>query len=457
MLAVGALGNQHGRMSDEYDVIVIGAGPVGENAADYAIRGTDFTAALIEQELIGGECSYFACMPSKALLRPVAVAAVTQDLSGVRPTEIDVEAVLARRDYWVSNYDDSGQVSWAESAGIDIVRGTGRVTGERQVTVGERTLTARHAIVVATGSRPSIPTELADVRPWTNRDVTGVVEIPERLAIIGGGVVACEAATWMAALGSKVTLLVRRRLLDRVEPFAADFVKKSLDRSGIEVRLGVSVTAAQRPGALSDGLGRLHGGPVGLQIAGEWQSFDEVLVAAGRKLNREALPEGDRPDWLHLVGDVSGEPALTHWGKYRARILGAALKAQLLGRPAPEVPDDVPVPQVIFTDPEISSVGPTLAQAQTGDPDAYALDVPIGSASGVKLLVDHPEGQARLVVAGDGRLLGATFVGPEVAELLHAATVAVVGRMTLDQLWHAVPSYPTASEIWLRLLESGLD
>ena len=441
-------------MSDEYDVIVIGAGPVGENAADYAVRGTDFTAALVEQELIGGECSYFACIPSKALLRPVAVAAVTNDLRGVRPTSIDVEAMLARRDYWVSNYDDSGQVRWAESAGIQIIRGTGRVTGERQVTVGDRTLTARHAVVVATGSRPTIPAELADVRPWTNRDATGVVEIPERLAIIGGGVVACEAATWMAALGSRVTMLVRRRLLDRVEPFAADLVRNSLGRKGIDVRLGTGVTAAQRPGALDDGRGRLHGGPVSLQIAGEWHTFDEVLVAAGRTLNTDALPDGERPDWLHLVGDVSGEPALTHWGKYRARVLGTRLRAELLGHPAPEVPDDVPVPQVIFTDPEIASVGPTLTEARVGDPDAYPLDVPITSVSGVNLLVDHPVGQARLVVAGSGRLLGATFVGPEVAELVHAATVAVVGRLTLDQLWHAVPSYPSASEIWLRLLES---
>ncbi len=452
-------------MSDEYDVLVIGAGPVGENAAQFAIRGTDRTAALIEQELVGGECSYYACMPSKALLRPIAVAGVSKDLRGVSPTEIDAAELLARRDYWVSHYDDTGQVTWAESAGIDVIRGTGTVTGERRVSVGDRTLTARHAVVVATGSRAAIPAELADVRPWTSRDATGVVEVPGRLAIVGGGVVACEAACWMAALGSRVTLLVRRRLLPRLEPFAADAVSDGLRRVGVEVRLGSGVTAAERPGAISDGLGRLHGGPVRLRLGDGWEEFDEVLVAAGRLLNVEALPPGLRPDgdgsgrlpdWLHLVGDVSGEPALTHWGKYRARQLGRRLQALMAGRPVPAEPEDVPVPQVIFTDPEVATVGPTLAQAQADDPGAAGLDVPISAASGVGLLVDHPHGRARLVVAGDGRLVGATFVGPEVAELLHAATVAIVGRLTLDQLWHAVPSYPTASEVWLRLLESTL-
>ena len=444
-------------MTDEYDVIVIGAGPVGENAAQYAVRGTDRTACLIERELVGGECSFYACIPSKALLRPPTVAAVSADLQGLRPTRIDPEALLARRDYWVGNYDDSGGAGWAESVGIDVVRGEGRVTGERQVSVGDRTLTARHAVVVATGSSPAIPDAFAPVNPWTNRDATGVVDIPERLAIVGGGVVACEAATWLAALGSSVTMFVRRTLLDRVEPFAADLVLEGLRRQGIDVRLGVSVGAAERPGDLNDGLGRLHGGPVRLQGDDQWEEFDEVLVATGRRLNTEALPGQERPAWLHLVGDVSGEPALTHWGKYRARLLGGRLRDEMLGVPVPSAPGHIPVPQVIFTDPEVAAVGPTLEQARADEPGAYALDVPITSASGVNLLVDHPEGKARLVVAGDGRLLGATFVGPEIAELVHAATVAVVGRMTLDQLWHAVPSFPTASEVWLRLLEASLD
>lgn len=444
-------------MTDVYDVVVVGAGPVGENAAHYFVRGSELTAALVESELVGGECSYYACMPSKALLRPVSVAALTRDLRGVRPTTIDVDAVLARRDYWVGDYDDSGQADWAASVGIAVVRGQGRVTGDRRVAVGDRTLTARHAVIVATGSRPAIPAELAGVRPWTNRDATGVVEVPHRLAIVGGGVVACEAATWMVALGSRVTMFVRHRLLDRLEPFAAQLVRESLERAGVELRLGESVDAAERPGPGNDDLGRPHGGPVRLSVAGETLEFDEVLVAAGRLPNTAALPPGDRPDWLHLVGDVSGEPALTHWGKYRARLLGARLQAQALGRPVPDAPADVPVPQVIFTDPEVATVGATLDQARADDPGARCLDVELGSASGAALLVDHPRGSARLVVSGDDRVVGATFAGPEVAELLHAATVAIVGRLTLRQLWHAVPSYPTASELWLRLLERTLD
>ncbi len=443
-------------MNNSYDVIVLGAGPVGENVADYVVRGGGLTAALVEVELLGGECSYYACMPSKALLRPIAVAATTRDLRGVRPTTIDIDAVMARRDYWVSDYDDAGQASWAASAGIEVVRGYGRVTGERRVEVGDRTLTARRAVVVATGSRPAIPAELAGVRPWTNRDVTGVVEVPPRLAIVGGGVVACEAATWMAALGSQVTMLVRHGLLERCEPFAAALVRESLEQAGVEVRLGASVQSAQRDGHHEDRLGRLHGGPVRLAVDGETLEVDEVLVATGRVPNTEPLPSGDRPDWLHLVGDVSGEPALTHWGKYRARLLGARLRAEALGRPVADEPGNVPVPQVIFTHPEVATVGATLAQAQADDPDARALDAPMSSAAGAALLVDHPVGSARLVVGGDDRLVGATFVGVEVAELLHAATVAIVGGLTVQQLWHAVPSYPTASEVWLRLLDQAM-
>lgn len=459
----------------EFDVIVIGAGPTGENVADYAIRHTDRTAALIEGELVGGECSYYACMPSKALLRPIDIAETSQHLQGLSPAALDRSQLLARRDSWVSDYDDASQVRWADRAGITVVRGRGRLSGEREVTVdgpdGSRRLTAREAVVLATGSVPVIPDELADVRPWTSRDATGVREVSERIAVIGGGVVACEAARWLAALGAEVTLLVRGdRLLARAEPFAGEQVADGLRAAGVDVRFGVRVTGASR-GEGSSELGRPHGGPVTLTTAasdddGTEFLVDEVLVAAGRRPATDGLgletvgltPEdlqgrthgAPLPAWLFTVGDVNGVASLTHWGKYQARLVGRLIEADAGGCRVPETPEDVPVPQVVFTSPEVAWVGVTSADAGDG---ARTLDASYTSAAGAALLRDGATGQARLVVDADDRLIGATFVGPDVAELLHSATVAIVGRMTIAQLRHAVPSYPTASEVWLRLLE----
>lgn len=253
--------------TEEVDVIVIGGGPVGENVAQYATEDSDLTAVLVEGELLGGECSYHACMPSKALLRPIAVAETTTDLPGVEPTQVDPDALLARRDDWVSHYDGAGQVAWAEGVGIPVVRGRGRLMGERTVQVTgsdgtSRTLRARRAVVLATGGEAVIPDSLRDLEPWTSRDATGVVEIPERLAIVGGGVVACEAATWMSALGSSVTLLVRGEgLLTGHEPSAGGAVAEALRARGVEIRTGTEVSGGHREGARPTGLGKIHGGP----------------------------------------------------------------------------------------------------------------------------------------------------------------------------------------------------
>ena len=455
----------------EYDVVVIGGGPAGENAAQYAVEGTDMTSVMIEHELLGGECSYWACMPSKALLRPVAVADVTADLGGVSTAHVTPKALLERRDSWVSHYDDSGQETWADGAGIAVLRGTGRLVGERTVRVtsadGEVTVRARQAVVIATGSRASVPDLYAAALPWDSRDATGVIEVPERLVVLGGGVVACEAAVWMSALGSQVTLLVRdSRLLGRTEPFAGEAVLAGLRDRGVTVHLGAEVSDVRRDAPAATGTGRIHGGAVTLTTtAGEIEA-DELLLAIGRSprlddlgldavgLTAQDVTGGRLPEWLHAIGDASGGPPLTHWGKHQARVVGARIAATAAGEVAWEPDREAPVPQVVFSDPEISSVGMTEAEARDAGHDVVVTRVPTSSASGAALLRDHVVGESQLVVDATSRLLlGATFVGPEVSELVHAATVAIVGDVPVHVLRHAVASYPTASELWLRLLE----
>ncbi|MGO1167590.1 MAG: dihydrolipoyl dehydrogenase family protein [Janibacter sp.] len=455
----------------EYDVVVIGAGPVGENAAQYATEGTDLTAVLVEGELIGGECSYWACIPSKVLLGPPSVVETTHHLPGARPTTLDREALLARRDTWVSHYDDSGQARWAESAGLATVRGHGRLVGEREVEVedeGDTTrLRARRAVIIASGSEPAVPAPFATAVPWGSRDATGVREVPAHLVIVGGGVVACEAATWMSALGSRVTMLVRgERLLTGQEPFVGEEIAESLRAKGADLRLSTSATGCRRPEAQDTGIGRVHGGPVTVETDGGPVEGDELLVATGRRprlgdlgldtvgLTEEDVLDGRLPAWLHAVGDASGEPPLTHWGKYRARVVGAQIAAAARGEAAPSTAVTAPVPQVVFTDPQVASVGLTEAVAREAGHDVVTASVPLTEIGGASLLRDDVAGRAMLVVdQGTGLVLGTTFVGPEVGELLHAATVAIAGQVPVHVLRHAVPSFPTAAEVWLRLLE----
>ena len=456
----------------EYDVVVIGAGPVGENVAQYAIEGTDLTAALVEGELYGGECSYWACIPSKALLRPIAVADTTAHLQGVATAEIEPEGLLARRDSWVGGRDDTGQVRWAEDLGITAVRGQARLVGEREVEVtgddGPHRLRARHAVVLATGSEPVVPPPFADVRPWGSRDATAVTEVPGRLVVVGGGVVAVEAATWMAALGSEVTVLVRgETLLAGQEPFAGSVVAQALQAKGVALRLSTSATGCRRPDARNTGVGRVHGGPVTVVTDDGEVEADEVLVATGRRprlgdvgldavgLTPDDVLEGRLPEWLHAVGDASGEAPLTHWGKYRARVLGDAIAAAATGRGPLPAPDGAPVPQVVYTDPQVARVGMTEAEAREAGHDVEVAEVPFAQVGGAALLRDDVPGRAKLVVDRKGGLvLGATFVGTDAGQLLHAATIAITGRVPVHLLRHAVPSFPDVTEVWLRLLEA---
>lgn len=458
----------------DYDVVVIGAGPAGENVAQYATQHSGLTAALVEAELVGGECSYYACMPSKALLVPLEVAGQADHMHGLSPERLSKQELFKRRDHWVSHYRDEGQVSWAQGVGLDVIRGRGRLVSERTVMVDGPepvTLRARHAVVIATGSDPSVPAMYQGIGAWGSRDATGVVEVPERLGIVGGGVVACEAATWMNALGSQVTMLVRgKSILPGQEPFARELVAQGLREQGVRIVTGAAVRACTRQQVSQTGLGRVHGGPVTIELDDEAEDtlvVDELLVSTGRKpslsqvgleaigLDAADLTAGRVPEWLHAVGDASGGAMLTHMGKYQARVIGERIAAQALGRRPDEIPDSVPVPQVIFTEPQLAHTGLTEQQARDQGLDVAVSAVDYNSVAGASLLRDDLSGHANLVVNKATRtIVGATFVGPEVGELIHGATMAIVGATPIPLLRHAVPSYPTASELWLRLIEA---
>ena len=472
----------------EYDVVIIGAGAVAENVADRAVQG-GLTAVLIESELVGGECSYWACMPSKALLRSGIALRAAKNVAGTREAvtgDLDVAATLRRRDSFTSDWDDEGQVKWVEGAGIELIRGHATFTGVKELEVRAAdgtttTLKATHAVVVSTGSTallPDIP-GLADSKPWTSREATSVKAIPARFTIVGGGVVAVEMATAYATLGSKVTLISRGALLANQEPFAGEAVGKALGDLGVDLHLGQSPAEVSRDAqgvvhtTLEDGsvidsdeilvaTGRLpRTGDLGLETIGlepnQWLNTDDTLLVLGE--DGAPLPG----EWLYATGDVNHRALLTHQGKYQARAAGDVAAARAKGEPVHDQPwgrhvataDHQAVPQVTFTEPQVASIGMTAAAAEKAGYRTKVVDYEIGNVAGAAVHRDGYAGTARAVVDEDKKvLLGVTFVGPDVQELLHSATIAVVGEVPLHRLWHAVPSYPTISEVWLRLLET---
>ncbi|MFD6974906.1 dihydrolipoyl dehydrogenase family protein, partial [Streptomyces sp. NPDC059949] len=445
------------------------------------------STVIVERELLGGECSFWACDPSKALLRPVVARADASRVPGLDPAvagPLDVEAVLAHRDKMSSYWKDEDQVDWLDSVSVDLIRGHGRLSGPKQVAVqtaeGDTVrLTARHAVAVSTGTRAALPPipGLDTVRPWTSREATSAAKVPGRLAVVGGGVVAVEMATAWQALGSQVTMLVlENELLQRMEPFAGELVADGLREAGVDIRFDTTVTSLAR----EDG----DGGEVRITLSDGGQlAADEILLATGRApqtrdvgLETVGLTPGDwltvddtfrvtdvEGGWLYAVGDVNRRALMTHQGKYQARIAGTVIGARAKGEPLDDTPwgahvataDHAAVPQVVFTTPEVASVGLTSREAEQSGRRIEVVDYDLARVAGAHQYGEDYRGQARMLVDTDrNTVVGVTFAGPGVGELVHSATIAVAGEVPLDRLWHTVPAFPTLGEVWLRLLET---
>ncbi|KAL2063826.1 hypothetical protein VTL71DRAFT_5631 [Oculimacula yallundae] len=482
-----------------FDIIILGGGPVA-NFAEERLAKAGLTVLVVQHELYGGECHFFGCIPSKALLRPIEAYEAAKAIDGAREaigsTKINVEAVFKRRDKIVDSWEDSNWVSISNgSSGATLTRGFGRIAGTKTVRIqphGEEqryTVTANIAVVVATGSAhfvppiPGIESLEEGTQLWNNRDAVSSNKVPEHLIILGAGAVGSEMATFYSAIGSKVTLVSSTsEILPKTEPEAAKIVRKALESSGVSVKLSSHVTKIERHSAsslsvvLSDG--EIISGSVLLNVTGRRpRTFDFGLetiglAGQGKPLDTDAsfavpLSQDNEP-WLYAVGDVNGLAPTTHMGRYQARIASNAILSSVaehhqsvkittpIGITVTKALDTrLTFPQVIFTEPNISAVGYTLASAQSAGLKVRVVDSDF-SVPGAWLYGEGQPGWARWIVEeGTERLVGATFVAVEGSEFANATQVAILQGMTLGEMVHVVPPFPTRGEIWTYLLDAA--